>query len=72
MTTDGRTATGTLLVRGEVDGGDLATTLGGAPARLWTLPTTAVRVGAKVAVAVAGVGAAVALRSLRALRRGKS
>jgi len=72
MTTDGRTATGTLLVRGEVDGGDLATTLGGAPARLWTLPTTAVRVGAKAAVAVAGVGAAVALRSLRALRRGKS
>ena len=69
VTTDGRTATGSVLVRGEVDAADLASALGGRPARIWLLPSTAVRATAKAGIALAGVGAAIGLRVLRAGRR---
>jgi hypothetical protein len=69
MRQEGPKAKGTFLVTGAVDGHALTAALSGRPARLWTLPSTAVRVGAKAGLAALGVTAAVALRSLRAIRR---
>jgi hypothetical protein len=69
METDGRTAKGTLLVVGDVDCGPLASSIGGVPALPWRLPNAALKAAVQGAVAVAGVGAGLAVRALRGRHR---
>jgi predicted amino acid-binding ACT domain protein len=65
---DGR-ATDTFVVAGEVDCAELAASIGGVPARAVALPAEAARAARGIVLAAAGVGAAVALRVWRAVRR---
>ena len=69
METDGKTARGSLLIAGDIDCEPLASAIGGVPALPWRLPSAALRFAVQGAVAVAGVGAGLAVRALRGRKR---
>jgi predicted amino acid-binding ACT domain protein len=69
FSSNGRNATSTLLVTGDVDSTALAAAVGGTSAISWRLPSVALKVTVNGALAAAGVAAALVVRGLRAGRR---